>query len=388
MLAVGLNLSSSRLSIVELLKSRNGFTVANMARAEIPPGCMVKGEVQDIEILSNSLKEIWRKNKISDRKVFIGIANQKVIAKEIRIPVINDDEIKNSIQYQISDFIPIPKNNIIYDYYVVEKGEDHSRIMLVGAMKSMVDDVVSSFKKAGLLAQAIDLNCFALYRTVNYIKGIEKDKDVKNKRTAFCVANLGVEISIIEMIQDYNLKYPRFTSTSIRSFIDEISKETKKDDKYCGEVLSKFDFKSLLLKKNEPEKKKKETGDSFLKPEEKESKNSGKDKDKVKDEPDSGKVKEIIKSTTDRFIGEIKLSVEHFLQENPKSSVGKIILTGEYIRNIDRYIEQEIEYKVEMLNINDYFPLKNIKIAAGYSEDGNYILDPVAIGMALRGLNQ
>jgi len=197
-----------------------------------------------------------------------------------------------------------------------------------------------------------------------------------------------VEISIIEMIQDYNLKYPRFTSTSIRSFIDEISKETKKDDKYCGEVLSKFDFKSLLLKKNEPEKKKKETGDSFLKPEEKESKNSGKDKDKVKDEPDSGKVKEIIKSTTDRFIGEIKLSVEHFLQENPKSSVGKIILTGEYIRNIDRYIEQEIEYKVEMLNINDYFPLKNIKIAAGYSEDGNYILDPVAIGMALRGLNQ
>ncbi len=386
MLAVGLNLSSSRLSIVELLKSRNGFTIANMAREEIPPDCMVKGEVQDAQILSNSLKEVWRKNKISDRKVFIGIANQKVIAKEIRIPVINDDEIKNSIQYQISDFIPIPRNNILYDYYVVEKGEDHSRIMLVGAMKSMINDVVSSFKKAGLLAQAIDLNCFALYRTVNYIKGIEKDKDVKNKHTAFCVANLGVEISIIEMIQDYNLKYPRFTSTSIGSFTNEISKETKKDDKYCGEVLSKFDFKSLLLKKNEPEKKKKETGDSFIKPEEKESKNSG--KDKVKDEPDSDKVKEIIKSTTDRFIGEIKLSVEHFLQENPKSSVGKIILTGEYIRNIDKYIEQEIEYKVEMLNINDYFPLKNIKIAAGYSEDGGYMLDPVAIGMALRGLNQ
>jgi len=395
MIAVGINLSSTRINIVEILKSRNGFAVRKIARADVPSKCVVKGEVKEPDVLAESLKEIWKKNRISDRKVFIGIANQKVIAKEIRIPVVNDDEIKNSIQYQISDFIPIPKNNIIYDYYIVDKKEDHSRIMLVGAMKSMIDDVVSSFKKAGLIAQAIDLNCFALYRTVNYINGLEKNKkNEKDKQKSFCVANMGVDVSIIEMIQDNNLKYPRFTSTSLRSFLDEICKEIKKDDEFCDEELSKFDFKSLIINKNATYKKKTEAGDSFIKSDEKSSRKSVKDDNKDDNKDDKGKkesskLEEIMKKTADRFIGEIKLSIEHFLQENPKSVLDKIVLTGEYIKNIDKYIEQEIEYKTELLDITDYFSLKNVKMEPGtVKEDEVYILDPVAVGMALRGLIQ
>src|SRR4030066_379158 len=313
MLAIGLNLSSYRIYIVELLKSRENLIIRKMVKAEVPSSSIIKGEIHNPEVLAGNLKEIWKKYKIPDRKVFIGIANQKVIAKEIKIPVVNDEEIHNSIKYQINDFIPIPKNNIIYDYYVIEKGEGYSRIMLVGAMKSMIDDVVSSFKRAGLLAQAIDLNCFALYRTMNHIYNFEKNK--KNK---------------------------------------SVKKEETKNspDKSGGKTDSKTD--------------KNNTGINI-------------DKDKI-----AG----IMKRIADRFVEEIKLSIEHFLQESPKSRVGKIILTGEYIKNIDRYIEQEIEYKVELLNISDYFSLKHLKDSAGSSEGLKYILDPLAIGMALRGLNQ
>src|SRR3972149_2537362 len=360
MLSVGLNLSSNRIYAVELLKSGKNLAIRKMVRSELPSNSIVKGEIQDPAILTRGLKDIWRKYRISDRKVFIGISNQKVIAKEIKIPVVDDAEIDNSIKYQINDFIPIPKNNIIYDYYVVEKEENFSRLMLVGAMKSMIDDVVKSFKDAGLLAQAIDLNCFSLYRTVNYINSVEKN--TKNKKPdTFCVVNLGLEMSIIEMIQDDNLKYPRFTSTSIKNFIDGISKEVKKDNKYCEEIISGFDFKSLFIKKNDNagEVKKEEKKDLPGKTGEKEDKKS--DKDSTQSTTGSIDVTKIMKDTTDHLIGEIKLSIEHFLQENPKYKVGKIILTGEYIKNIDKYIEKEIGYKVELLNIADYFSLKYLK---------------------------
>lgn len=386
MLAIGLNLSSSVINIVELLKTRKNIVVRKMVRAEVPSDSIIKGEIQKPDILAGNLKEIWRKYKISDRKVFIGIANQKVIAKEVKIPVIDDAEISSSIQYQISDFIPIPRNNIIYDYYVVEKGEDHSRIMLVGAMKSMIDDVVFSFKNAGLLAQAIDLNCFALFRTVNYIYGngeIEKNEKIK-KADTFCVVNLGTEMSIIEMIQNNNLKYPRFTSISVQSFIDEIYKEIKEDNKYCKDIISGFDFKNLMTKKNTAATKKIENKDSQTKPKLKTNKKTDKD-----DEIENKNITGIIKKMADLFIEEIGLSIEHFMQENPKSRIGKIVLTGEYIKNIDKYIEQELQYKVELLNIMDSFSLKYLKDTGDYdNKDLNYILDPLAIGMALRGLNQ
>lgn len=382
MIAVGLNLSSYCIYIAELLKSRKNIIIKKMVKVEVPNNSIVKGEVNNPEILADNLKEIWKKYKIHDRKVFIGIANQKVIAKEIKIPVVNDEEISSCIQIQVSDFIPIPKNNITYDYYVLEKGEDYSRIMLVGAMKSMVDDFVSSFKSAGLLTQAIDLNCFALYRTINYIYNFERNE--KNSQSGtFCVANMGLEMSIIEMVQDNDLRYPRFTSTSIKSFIDEICKKTKKDNKYCERVISRFNFKSLIIKKSKSAKR------GMKNAQDKSGERTGKktDKNNARVNTDKDKIAAIIKRVADYFVEEIKLSIEHFLQENPKSKVRKIILTSEYIKNIDRYIEQEIGYKVELLNIYDYFALKYLDNVDS-SENLKYILDPLAIGMALRGMDQ
>jgi len=375
MISVGLNLSSNRIYIIELLKSGKNYAIRKMIRSDLPGGCIERGEIQDTDILAGSLKDIWRKYRISDRKVFIGISNQKVIAKEIKIPVIDDTEIDNSIKFQINDFIPIAKNNIVYDYYVVEKGEDYSKLMLVGAMRSMIDDVVKSFKSAGLLAQAIDLNCFSLYRTVDYINGLEKS--IKNKIPgATCVLDIGLEMSILEMIQDDNLKYPRFTSTSIRNFIEGISKKIKKDNKYYEEIISKFDFKSFLVsKKTGTGKVKKETQKS--------------EKDNNRNSEDDIDITKIMKDNADKIIEEIKLSVEHFLQENPKYKVEKVILTGEYLKNIDKYIEQEINYKVEILNIADHFSLKYLNNNPKYKgKNLNYFLDPLAIGMALRGLNK
>src|SRR4030042_861171 len=387
MLAVGINLSSYRIYVVELLKSGKSFIIRKMIRYEAPSNSIVKGEIQDSTIVAGSLKDIWRKYKLSDRKVFIGIANQKVIAKEVKIPVVDDTEIRNSINYQINDFIPIPKNNIIYDYYIVEKEENFSKLMLVGTLKSMIDDVVKSFKNAGLIAQAIDLNCFALYRTINYISSVEKNIKIKKPDT-FCAVYLGREMSIIEMIQNNDLKYPRFTSTSITSFIDRIYKEVKKDNKYCEEIISKFDFKSLFIKKTVKEEVKKEdTKDSSVKSREKDDKKLI--KNNIESTVDSKDIIEIMKDTADHLIEEIKLSIEHFLQENSKYKIGKIILTGEYIKNIDKYIEQEIEYKVELLNIADYFSLQYLVKDSEYKgKDLNYLLDPLAIGMALRGLDK
>ena len=67
----------------------------------------------------------------------------------------------------------------------------------------------------------------------------------------------------------------------------------------------------------------------------------------------------------------------------------KIILSGEYIKNIEKYIEREINYKVELLNIADYFSLKYISKNPLYRDkDLNHIIDPVAVGMALRGLSK
>lgn len=69
MSAVGLNLSSSKISVIELVRSRKDIIIKNMVKSELLPNSIIKGEIQNPIILANGLKEIWKKYKISDKKV-------------------------------------------------------------------------------------------------------------------------------------------------------------------------------------------------------------------------------------------------------------------------------------------------------------------------------
>ena len=391
MISVGLDISSKNITIVEVLQTRKGIAIKNAIDFEIPQDSIKNGELQDPVVLAKRLKEAWRKYKFSGRNVLVGLSNLKAIVKEVELPLVDDTEISNSLKYQINDFIPIPKDNILYDYYVMEKQKSSSKIMLVGAMKSMVMNVIEAVKGAGLISQAIDLNCFSLFRTLDYVYNFSKNKK------SLCAVNIGKDISIIEIIENDNLKFPRFLSNSISSFTSNIERITGEDADLSSEIINNFDFSNLIkgsnvIKKakgpakldtdNNTEKTKTSREESSPPKEKKVESAEDKTKKAISDE----KIIEIINNTADSLINEIKMSIEHYIQENSRIKIEKIVLTGENLNNFESYIKQETNYKVEKLDCSGSFTLDNLKKNPAYnSMDLSKVLNPLAIGMAIRG---
>jgi type IV pilus assembly protein PilM len=363
MAAVGIDISSNIITLVEIARSRKGTTIKNAAGFEISQESITKGELQDPVAFSLGLKDAWRKNKFSGRNVFVGLSNLKAIVREVELPLVNKEEISNSLKYQINDFIPIPKDNILYDFYIMEQSESSSKLMLVGAMKSMINNVIEAVKGAGLITDVIDLNCFSLFRTIDRLYDLKKNKETN------CAVYIGADVSIIEVIQDDTLKFPRFLSNSISTFVDNMEKSTGIDEQEARKFLQKFDFQSLTAGKSPASGEMKEKVD-----------------DKKSDSDDISTQEEnmvkSISSTADNFISEIRMSIEHFLQEDPKAKIGKILLAGENLKNIGKYIQFKTDYNVEELNVSKSFPVELINKGS----DIGKILDPLAIGMALRGI--
>ncbi len=111
--------------------------------------------------------------------------------------------------------------------------------------------------------------------------------------------------------------------------------------------------------------------------------------DKIKKAINDEKIIEIMSNTADNLINEINMSIEHYIQENPRSKIEKIVLTGENLINFEKYIKQETNYKVEKLDCSGSFTLDNLKKNPVYkSMDLSEILNPLAIGMAIRGVKQ
>jgi type IV pilus assembly protein PilM len=155
----------------ELVFSKSAITLERFGQVALPPGAVRDGEVHDAPAVAAALKELWTHTKFSSRDVIVGVANQKVIVRQVEIPWAPADELKNTLPYQVQDAIPMPIEHALLDFYPLEEvsGDNGSRSlrgMLVAASRDMVTAQLEAIQLAGLRPTVVDLTAFAVLRSL------------------------------------------------------------------------------------------------------------------------------------------------------------------------------------------------------------------------------
>jgi len=168
---VGLKIGASQ--IAAALVSNNGVAeVLQVARQEIESGIIVGGELRDPEALADVLKDFFRRNKLPRKSVRLGIANNRIGVRTFEITGIEDaKQLDNAIRFRAQEALPIPIEEAVLDYQVLsettnEEGESVRKILLVVAYRELVDRYVSACRDAGITLAGIDLEAFALLRSL------------------------------------------------------------------------------------------------------------------------------------------------------------------------------------------------------------------------------
>jgi type IV pilus assembly protein PilM len=165
---VALDIGSSAIAGAEIKDGRN---LSRAAVEELPEGLVVDGEVAEPVDLANHIKRFWKESKFSGRAVRLGVANQRVVVRTIEMPSVADaDEMRLMVELEAVNHIPIPPDQAIIDYQTVGWFEDESgprqRLVVVAAHREMVETLVSAVRRAGLRVEGIDLEAFALIRSL------------------------------------------------------------------------------------------------------------------------------------------------------------------------------------------------------------------------------
>jgi type IV pilus assembly protein PilM len=195
---VGLEIESGSIAATEV---GNNGSVAGTAIAQLPPGVVSEGEVQDPDALAEELKALFIRHKLS-KNVRLGVANQRVVVRMLRLPLIEkDDELETAIRFQAADHIPMPLEQAVLDYEVVGKqasaegGDRYMDVVVVAARRDMVSTLTSAMRKAGLRPIGIDLAAFGMIRALDRDKPAPLEGDVV-PTTLYChfgdVTNLAV----------------------------------------------------------------------------------------------------------------------------------------------------------------------------------------------------
>ena len=344
-ISVGLDISTGSVKVAEVNITKREPILTNLGIIMLPEGVVRDGEVDDPATLASYLRELWKANRIKRRKVILGISNQKVIVRPMDLPYMAEEELDSAVKYQVQEFIPIPIEDAIIDYEVVDEymtGEEErmQTILLAAAHREMIQSFIDALLGAGLNPVAIELKAFAMARSL--IKKEYQFLEEEGEATgSVCLINIGAGISNICVVKEST---PRFVRMLMRG----------------GDFFTKLLSDQLHLSPVEAEEIKR-----------------GRSTD--------AEANVLLQREIQAFVGEIRRSLEYYISQTQERDLNKVVLSGSGSKMINLPLELN---RALRLPIEIGHPLQNVELGKlPYTPEELAELEAsiaVCVGLALR----
>jgi type IV pilus assembly protein PilM len=171
--AIGIDIGATSVRAAILapgtLEGHPSVTVHGLGRADLPTGAVVNGVVVDTAALTAALKRIWQENNFECRNVILGIANQQVLVRDLRMPNVSPEQQARALPFQARDIVALPMEQVVLDFAPLEEpepGADTVAGLLLATPRAPVLAAVSAAEAAGLRVARVDLSSFAALRSI------------------------------------------------------------------------------------------------------------------------------------------------------------------------------------------------------------------------------
>ena len=172
---VGLDIGSSAVKAVELRQVSSGYKVVAIGSEPVPADCIVDGAIIDGGAVADVIRQVFERNGIKTKEVVASLSGNAVIVKKIALPLMSDEELRESIYWEAEQYIPFDIQDVDLDYQVLQAGyEDQDSgtmdLLLVAAKKENIADYTGVISQAGRVPVVMDVDAFALQNAfeVNY----------------------------------------------------------------------------------------------------------------------------------------------------------------------------------------------------------------------------
>ena len=169
---IGLDIGTSAVRAAQVTLSKNVPSLVAFGQVALQPGAVVDGEIRDAGPVSEAIAQLWKRTKLRSKRAVIGVANQRVVVRQVDLPYLEEKEFRSSLRYQVADHIPMPVETAELDFQIIEdymtdEQEHMMRVLLVAADTEMVEGFLSTVSAAGITPAGVDLAPFAVARAVS-----------------------------------------------------------------------------------------------------------------------------------------------------------------------------------------------------------------------------
>ena len=338
---VGIDIGSSSVKLVQLREVKGGYHLVNLGISPLPPEAIVDNAIMDSTSVVEAIRNLVESQKLKTKSVATSISGHSVIIRKIQMPMMTEDELESSIQWEAEQYIPFEISEVNLDFQILGadvKDPAQMNVILVAAKKDFVNDYLAVFKECGLNPVVMDIDCFALENAFEANVSAELNEIV-------ALINMGASAMNVNILKEGVSVFTRDIQVGGNMFNEEIQKRLG---------LSSEDAENAKL------------GMPI-------------------EDIDPAAVQEVIGDAVENLSQEVQRSLDFFSATSADEKVHRLFITGGVAKTpqVKTVLEQRLGIPVEVFN-----PLQ--RIAAPESEfDPEYLqavgpLLSVATGLAMR----
>lgn len=258
---LGVDISSTSVKILELSRSGQQYRVEGYAVEPLPENAVVEKHINDVEAVGNTVSRALQKIRTRVKSAACAVSGSSVITKTLEVNrSLSQDDIEEQIRLDANQYIPFPLEEVAMDFDVlgpVARNNTQVEVQLAASKKDIVEDRQLALEAAGLSAEVIDVEIYALLRTFSEL--LPRMGDTLNKTGSLqdltiAVMDIGHTMTTLTVMSDDRIVYTREQVFGGKQLTEEIMRRygvtlaeaglAKKQgglpDDYQAEVLEPF----------------------------------------------------------------------------------------------------------------------------------------------------
>jgi len=113
--ALGLDLGSSVVKIIQLKETSKGLVLEQFATAPLPHDSIVDGAFMNPAAVIETIRSLLAQYRIRNKQAAVSLNGHSVIIKKISLPAMTLEELQESIQWEAEQYIPFDIKDVNLD---------------------------------------------------------------------------------------------------------------------------------------------------------------------------------------------------------------------------------------------------------------------------------
>jgi len=218
---VGLDIGSGLIKLAEVSHPKGKDPIlTKVAFTAVVNDAIVDGEVVDIGVVADAIRELMASAGIKAKQVVAAIGGRDVIVKKITMDRQPEADVRRLIRWEAEQYVPFDMENVDLDFQILDPAGDglQMSVLLVAAKRELVASKMALLAEVGLEASIIDVDAFALHNAfeLNYPDAM---------RGIVGLVNIGHEVTNVNILEDGIPVLTRDIPAGTRRFREEIQRE-------------------------------------------------------------------------------------------------------------------------------------------------------------------